>query len=329
MKAERPRKSHYLPRFYLAGFTASGKVGSKLYVFDRTTGQGWQSSPKNAAIERDFYLVDLGSNEDPDIMEKIFSRLEGEFSRVLRKINTQLQLPTDGDDFNWFLNFVASMVTRIPHTRKVLSNVIDRATRTRLRQKLATREGWAQFRRVCKAAGHQIRNDEYEEYKHFAESENYSANLDQTSHVQMMVKQMMDALLPALAERSWALGIASDDAPDFICSDVPVGVWPTNGADVGKPISVRSRNTVLSFPISRCLVAIARYERQEPVRVVIPRGVCLFNTWTLSEARQIFAPAPDFSYLAPDGTIGGKADLREYHRRRQACADRTGNGANP
>ena len=34
MTAKRPRKSHYLPKFYLAGFTASGLVEDCLYVFD-------------------------------------------------------------------------------------------------------------------------------------------------------------------------------------------------------------------------------------------------------------------------------------------------------
>jgi hypothetical protein len=316
MKSERPRKSHYLPRFFLAGFTACGEVGGDLYVFDQTTGQSWLSSPRKAVTERDFYVVDLGPAEDPDVMEKILSRLEGEFSRVLRDIITKKRLPSGGEDFNWFLNFVASTVTRIPRTRKIASSAIDKAMKAELRQALATREGWTQFRQVCAAAGRQVRDDQYEEYRQVAESEDYSADLDQTSHVQMMVTHMMDALLPALAERSWALGIATDDAPDFICSDVPVGVWPVKGADVGKPLTFLSRNTVLSFPITRRLVAIARYESQKPVRLVIPKGVSLFNTWTLSEARQIFSPAPDFSYLTLDGTIGGKADLREYHRRR-------------
>jgi hypothetical protein len=317
MNMDRPRKSHYLPRFHLAGFTTVEEVNGDLYVFDQTTGREWRSSPGKAATERDFYRVDLGPAEDPDIMEKILSQVEGEFSRVVQDIITHRRLPASAQDFDCFLNFVASMVTRTPRTRKVAAGAVDKAIKAELRNVLATPEGWARFRQVCAVAGHEPREDQYEEYRRFADSDDYSADLDQTSHVKMMAQEMMDTLLPALAERSWALGIATDDAPDFIFSDFPVAFWPVKGADGGKPINLLSRNTVLSFPINRRLIAIARYENQEPVRLVFPRGVCVFNTWTLSGARQLFAPTPDFSYLTPDGTVGSKADLREYHRRRQ------------
>jgi Protein of unknown function (DUF4238) len=314
MKPNRPRKSHFLPKFYLAGFTASGEVADDLYVFDQSTDRDWLSSPAKAAVERDFYVVDLGPDEDPDVMEKCLAHLEGDFSRVLRNIISQQQLPA-GEDFNWLLNFVALMVTRIPRTRKVIGRVIDGVSKEELRKTLATREGWAQFRKVCEAAGHLVADDEFEEFQRVANGEAYSVDFDQTSHVRVMAKEMIDALLPALAERRWALGIATPDAPDFVCSDVPVSVWPARGADWGKPTTLTSPNTVLSFPITRRLVAVARYEAQNPLRVVTAPGVALCNTWTLSDARQVFSATPDFAFLKPDGAVGGKADLREHYRR--------------
>jgi len=315
MKENRPRKSHYLPKFYLAGFTASGKVDDNLYVLDQASGRDWTSSPAKAATERDLYVVDLGPSENPDMVEKCLGNLEGDFASVVRGIIERQQLPT-GDDFNWFLNFVALMVARIPRTRKVVAQVVDRKSKDDLLKQLATREGWNQFREVCGSAGHKIADDEYEEFKRVASSEDYTADFDQTTHVQMMVKQMMDALLPDLAKRNWSLGIAADEAPDLICSDFPVGVWPAKSAELAKPITLQSPNTVLSFPITRRLIAIARYERQCPVLGIIPQGIAMFNTWTLFQARQVFSPAPDFTYRRFDGTIGGKADLLEFHRRR-------------
>jgi hypothetical protein len=315
MAAERPRKSHFLPQFYLAGFTASGRVDDDLYVVDQATLREWPSCPKKAATERDLYVVELGPGEDPDVIEKIFSRLEGEFSRVLRDIIARRELPRDAVDFNWFLNFVASTATRIPHMREVMAGVIDKATKAELRQQLATAEGWARFREVVVAAGHQLRNVQHEVYKRFAESEGYSVNLDQTTHVQMMVTQLIDALLPALAERHWSLGIADDDVPDFVCSDMPVGVFPVRGADIGKPINLLSRETMLSFPINRRLVALARYNKRSPVQVVTAPGVRLFNYWTISSARQVFSPSPDFSLMTPPGDVWGKAELLEFLRR--------------
>jgi hypothetical protein len=306
MKPNRPRKSHYLPKFYLAGFTQSGD--GDLFVVDRTTGRSWTSSPAKAATERDLYAVDLGPTEDPDLVEKVLGALEGRFSQIVRDVSANHYLP-EGEDFDWFLNFVAVMATRIPYMRKVVSQAVDRGGKGELRALFSTAEGWSTFREGLAAQGQHIDDGEYENYKRLVFSEDYTIDLDQTTHVQMMVKQLIDALLPPLAERNWALGIAADDAPDFICSDAPVSVWPAEGADPSGQITLLTRKTVLTFPLTRRLAAIARYEGIKPVLGVKPEGVALFNTWTLSEARQLFCPGPDFSYLRSDRTTGSRADL--------------------
>jgi hypothetical protein len=319
MTAQRPRKSHYLPKFYLAGFTANGEAEGDLYVFDQTILRDWRSSPSKSATERDFYVVDLGPTEDPDVMEKVFSRLEGDFSRVLGDIIAGHQLPSNDLDFNWFLNFVATMVARTPRTRGVAAKAIDRATKAELRKLLATPEGWTQFRQVCGESGREVGEQKYEEYKRFADSEDYTVDFDQTTHVQTMATHMIDALLPALAERHWSLGIAAEDAPDFVCSDMPVGVFPARSADIGRPMTLLSRDTVLSFPINRRLVALARYERCGDVQAVTAQGARLINYWSISGARQVFSPTPELSFVTPGGAICGKAELVALLQRRQAC----------
>jgi hypothetical protein len=312
VKQNHPRKSHYLPKFYLAGFTRSGEIGDDLYVLDQVTGQEWPSSPAKAATQRDFYAVDLGPTEDPFVVEKCLGMLEGEFSRVVRGIVEHKQLPTTADDFDWFLNFVASMVVRIPRTRRIVTAAVDRVTKDEFRNLFASRDDWERFKQTLATQGTIVPDGEYDAFKSLAINGEYNVDLDHTTHVQMMVKQMMDALLPPLAERSWSLGIAEDDAPDLVCSDVPVSVWPTREADLAQPVTLLTRNTVLSFPITRRLIAIARYERRGAVLRVIPRGVAMFNTWTLSAARQVISTEPDFAYLGPDGTVCGKAELRRF-----------------
>ena len=87
--AGRPKKHHYLPKFYLAGFTASGEVADRLYVLDQGQVKEWYTTPEKAATEHDFYSVDLGPDQDPAAVEKILARLEANFSRVVRMISHQ------------------------------------------------------------------------------------------------------------------------------------------------------------------------------------------------------------------------------------------------
>ena len=83
--ANRPRKHHFVPAFYLAGFTASDTEDDRLYVFDQEQVRQWPSTPKNAGYEHDFYAVDLGPDVDPACFElDVLARIEPDFGRVVR-----------------------------------------------------------------------------------------------------------------------------------------------------------------------------------------------------------------------------------------------------
>ncbi|OWK35218.1 DUF4238 domain-containing protein [Fimbriiglobus ruber] len=308
MKPKRPRKSHYLPKFYLSAFTMSGKPDGELFVVDLSTCKEWRASPENTAREKDLYVVDLGVEEDPDQVEKVLAMLEGEFARVLRSIVQDQKLPS-GDDFVWFLNFVAIQVTRLQGTRKTVANAVDRNMKAELREMFSTPEGWAQFRQTMETLGHVVPDSEFENFKRLALSEEYTVDLDQTTHVQIMVKQMIDELLPVLNERYWTLGVLAPDAPDLLCSDAPVSVWPTKDTDPTKRLTVATPGTVLTFPLTRRLIAIARYERQPPILGVKPEGAALFNRWTCFGARQVISATPNFTFLNTNGVMADKAKL--------------------
>jgi len=314
--AERIKRSHYLPRFYLAGFTISGAPDGELHVLDQQRGKSWPSNPANSAIEKYFYAVDL-PGEDPDATEKILAMLEGKFSDVLRWVVTNQRLP-EGADSDWFLNFVGLMGARTPHMRKAVGRAVDRDMKARFRELFSTREGWRRFREDLAQVGRQVADQEYEEYRRFAESEDYEVNLDQTTHVRIMAVEMMDAMLAELASRHWSLGIAAPGAPDFITSSAPLTVWPSRGFDLTQPITPRSPNTVLSFPLTKRLVALARHEPRPPVLGIEGPGVALCNTWTLSNATHVFSPERDFAFMMlPGRRIGGKAELLEHYRRKR------------
>lgn len=320
--SNRPRQHHYVPKFYLAGFTRSGTADGELYVLDQSRANGWTISPTNAAKQRDYYAVDVGPEVDPNIMEQqILSPLEGDFSRVIRTIAEQERLPPRNDvcvfsDFALFLNFVAIMVARVPRTRTLVNNLAEIYVKQLLRETLSTPEGWERFKQDVRALGHQVGDDEYEKYRQLAMGEEYQVDLDRTSHVLMMEK-IVDDLLPALAIRNWSLGIVHPDAPDLICSDVPVGITPTKRADLTQPILPDSPHTHVTIPITRRLAALGHFEDIPPVFRITEKGVAIWNSVTALEATQLFAPGPDF-LIGTDQTIcRGSELLRLLQKRKQ------------
>src|SRR5688500_13218841 len=85
-RAKVPRRHHFLPRFYLAGFTISGKEDGELHVRDRQNGRRWKATPVSFAYERDFYRVDDVPDIAPDAVEGLLARVEADLAPVLSDI---------------------------------------------------------------------------------------------------------------------------------------------------------------------------------------------------------------------------------------------------
>src|ERR1700690_1456266 len=87
-----PRRHHYVPRCWLAGFTDTGEKDGQLWVTDMVRRKQWQASPKTAGNIRDFYRL---SDEqfDPLFAEKSFSKIEDIVAPILRSIDREQRSP--------------------------------------------------------------------------------------------------------------------------------------------------------------------------------------------------------------------------------------------
>jgi hypothetical protein len=76
-----PRKHHFVPQFYLRGFTGDN---DQLFVVDRPSEKTFRTSPKNVAAERDFNRVDV-EGLAPDAIEKALADFEGKVAPALER----------------------------------------------------------------------------------------------------------------------------------------------------------------------------------------------------------------------------------------------------
>ena len=123
VKEPEPRRHHYVPRCWLAGFTEVGDKDGKLWVTDLRRRKQWQTSPGSAGFIKDFYRL---SDEriDPTFAEKALSQIEGEIAPILRRIDQELREP-GVEEFEALLYFIATQWPRVPAFRPFILNVLD------------------------------------------------------------------------------------------------------------------------------------------------------------------------------------------------------------
>jgi len=310
--ANRAKKHHYNPKFYLAGFTRSGTQNEPLYVFDQQQIRQWQSTPANSGCENGFYDVDLGTDVDPAIFEsQVLARLDGEFARVIRTTVENEALP-EGDDFDVLLNFVAVMATRTPRIRRLVGGVTDPVVQSPVKALVSTDDGWQRFLDLCPDLSNEFNDAELQDYRAAILNDEFTVDLNRTSHVQKIL-ELSTAMLPLLAQREWAMGIAPPGMPDFVCSDAPVSaVPPPENGEWG----LRNPEKQVILPLTRRVVLLGSHEQRTPAFQMNELDVLWVNGLTIMEARQVFSMEQEFAYLGSDKKRKSMADLKQSLRQR-------------
>jgi hypothetical protein len=120
----KPKRHHYLPKFFLAGFTTDGGRDSIFTVFDRDEGEFRPQTPKNIAVRGYYYAVeDEATGKKSTHVEEFLSEIEGEAEPVIRKLEAGQTLT--GADKEHLALFCALLHTRVPQFDRAVQEMID------------------------------------------------------------------------------------------------------------------------------------------------------------------------------------------------------------
>lgn len=304
---DQPRRHHFIPQFYLAGFTKEGSADGDLYVLDQGRQKTWKSSPLQTAHKRDFHAIDAGPTGDPMVVEKALSVLEGRWTDVVRRVVQQRALPGD-DSFGDLMIFVAFMAVRVLRIREILSDFVDRVSKAELFAVVATEESRKKVRNDIEAHGGKMTDEEFVQLLSFVRSGQFDVDLDQTWHVQEMIR-MAVILAPLLSLRRWALWASDENAPDLICSDSPVAPrWMSPVPESSSP-GFGTPNTIISVPLNRRLALVSAADVPLSERRLDRADVATVNSATAMYANQLYASGEDFVWTMSDGQVGNSGDL--------------------
>jgi hypothetical protein len=119
-------KHHYLPQFYLKGFTNEGG----LFMIYLVKEERFKQNGKLFSPASHFFLPDdntiITDGVRDDYLEELYSGMESRYARILEKIKAVEQgFGLDQQDVVWLNYFPGELFWRVPSQRKVINTATD------------------------------------------------------------------------------------------------------------------------------------------------------------------------------------------------------------
>jgi uncharacterized protein DUF4238 len=289
-----PRKHHFAPQVWLAGFTDTGQNDGRLWVTDLKKRKQWPSNPINAGHRRDFYRTRLS---DPVAIEKAFSKIEDFVAPTLKSMFQNPRVPR-GNDLDVLLYFAAFQYVRVPAFRSTVLKMADSLHRELLAKDLKSRETW---RRALKRSGIPADSPSasYEDMLKFQrevmDKGDYSISAENDWYLLRGFTAAQHAVIPAFRERYWSASISSTGR--FIGSDNPVMMDGPPGQVVG----FKNADIIL-FPVNRHVLLHGTLARVRAPAANL-KFIARQNTFTmLNTDEHVYSHEVDFSWLDQNGS---------------------------
>ncbi len=226
------RNHHYVPQFYLRGFSDPNLKNEQLHVIDKVDRRRFVTNPRNIASQRDFNRINL-PDYSPNEVEKRLAQIESRVAPVLISIAKTGTLPEDDIDMAYLRVFAAILSANNPQIRDRLIDRDRETSRQMMQSVVASRE-------VYESRLSDLGMEDkigYEAAKAFAESEKYTIDIEDPGgyYLARVFDSLDRSVLPVFDTMTWSLVIAEEGETDLICSDLPVVLF-------------RAVNTILPAP---------------------------------------------------------------------------------
>lgn len=201
---ERPKRNHYVAKWYLKGFATSANE-ERIRVYDRRRGECFITNTINAAVETDFNLLEGGL--PPNALEHFFAKVEAQAKLISSRLVGELSLTNaEREQFAFFL---ALALTRVPYFRRSAENM------QKLIEELATDPATFEL-----AVGNRISNLplSIEELRQYQLSEAYGAHRRQNTKLLTVPQAWWCA--PIIVRMSWTV-LRAPQSEAFVTSDNP------------------------------------------------------------------------------------------------------------
>jgi hypothetical protein len=314
------RRHHYVPQFYLKGFAVERKKTHQLFVFDCKSRKSFSTATENVAVEKDFNRVEI-KGHPPDAIETAMSGFEAEASPALERI-IAAQSIRDAEDRSYLFNLVGLLATRNPRWRERWRDFHERVAKQIMNLVTATPERWASQVAKAQAAGYVSKDADidYTKMRDFVVGGQYRVEVPTGGHI---INEMagLDAVLPYLFKRKWALLKCENNSGGFVTSDHPVCLMWSDPQKRG-PVGHGVPGTEIVFSICSRLAMIGSFEIEEDEIIAPEHLVAAVNGAVIQFAeRHVYARDYNFRYSLEPGEAPTKASKLIADKRVQRNED--------
>lgn len=129
-----PKRQHYLPQFYLEGFSRDGLI----WIFDRETGKYRRDGLSNTAVIKKYYSIEGAEEIEKTKIESMFSLIEGRAACVIKKLDLSQQITKN--EWEVLAVFLGFLFSRVPQYERTIQEITEKTVKLMMRSEFGTSE---------------------------------------------------------------------------------------------------------------------------------------------------------------------------------------------
>lgn len=212
-----PKRQHFLPKFYLEGFTKNGMVA----VFDRELDKIRVQQPVNTCVIGHFYTMEDSAGCKRFELEQLLSEYETKASSVIKKLAATEEINVaERTDLAIFVAFAAFRTPDIVDSLKAFNSTLVRDMSNQMFADVEEVKGRMRGKPDAPSTEEEL-EAEARELVEFVQSGQYEVSTHHTWAVGMAMKMAFN-IAPILAGRDWAVIHRDNEKKSFVTTDAPV-----------------------------------------------------------------------------------------------------------
>lgn len=268
-----PKRQHFVPKFYLNGFTCDGKLS----VFDRTDGVIRTQSPKDTNIVGHLYTFQDNQDRHRFDLEVMFNYYETKAAPLILKLAQRERINIDEREY--LTAFIALAAIRTPAAIAEAQNIHAGFVKARSTLLFSNEESVLKVLRemegpgaddvaLCKLA-HEVAK--------MCNEDSYTVEVDATYALGRSMK-LFEVIANSLLSRDWMVLYSPSEEHSFLTTDSPVVLASTGLTAKKLPLGYSSPHAQILFPLTSASALVISGSQGRSGRTdITPEALHRFN----------------------------------------------------